>query len=71
MKVIKIEYPTQLSEICDIEDDNIDVFVELEDGITYTVVVSTPKNYYDYMARESVDFYCGVPDIISKKTNER
>ncbi|MGB7605592.1 MAG: hypothetical protein WBL93_08970 [Lutisporaceae bacterium] len=67
MKVIKIEYPTQLSELKDIKDDNIDVFVELDDGITYTVVVSTPKNYYSYMEKENIDFYCGVPDVIVKE----
>lgn len=67
MKVIKIEYPTQLSELKDIKDDNIDVFVELDDGITYTVVVSTPKNYYNYMEKENIDFYCGVPDVIVKE----
>lgn len=67
MKVIRIQYPTPLSEVKDINNDNIDVFVELDDGITYTVVVSTPKNYYNHMEKENIDFYCGVPDIIVKE----
>ncbi|MDD2212466.1 MAG: hypothetical protein PHV56_05800 [Clostridia bacterium] len=67
MKVVKIEYSTQLSQITDITDDNIDVFVQLDDGKTYTVVVSTPKNFYDYMKRENIDYYCGIPDIIVKE----
>ena len=67
MKVIEIEIPTPLSEIEDVEDDNIDVFVELEDGTLCTVVVSTPKNYYSLMEKEQKDYYCGVPDIIVKK----
>ena len=70
MKVVRIEYPTALSKIEDIENDNIDVFVELEDGITYVVVVSTPMNYYWYMEKENKNHYCGVPDIIVKKLSE-
>lgn len=65
MRVKKIEYPTNLSQT-NVENDNIDVFAELEDGVTYTVVVSTPNNFYEYMSREKVDYYCGVPDIIVK-----
>jgi predicted phosphodiesterase len=70
MKVKKVEYPTPLSELNDVENDNIDVFVELEDGSSCTVVVSTPKNYYQYMEREGVDYYCGAPDIIVKRLTE-
>ncbi|MDQ0196435.1 hypothetical protein [Paenibacillus wynnii] len=44
MKVKKIEYPTALSKIVDIHDNNMDVFIELEDGTHITVVVSTPLN---------------------------
>lgn len=31
-------------EITDLEDDNIDVFVESQDGYTFIVVVATTKN---------------------------
>ena len=44
MLIKSISFPTPLEDIKDIEDDNIDVFVELEDGYTHTVVVATSKN---------------------------
>lgn len=67
MNIKKIEYPTSLSEIKDITNDNIDVFVELEDGSTYVLVVATPKNLYWCMENENVDFLCGCPQIIVKE----
>lgn len=44
VKKISFVRPTLLEEIPDIEDYNLDVFVELEDGYTYTVVIATAKN---------------------------
>ncbi|MBP1046774.1 hypothetical protein I6N96_10900 [Enterococcus sp. BWM-S5] len=44
MKVVNIEYLTTLDKIEDITDDNIDVFVTLDDGNKYTLVVATAKN---------------------------
>ncbi|WP_244188355.1 hypothetical protein [Paenibacillus kribbensis] len=44
MRIKKIVYPTPLSQLEDIEDDNIDVFIELEDETNISVVVCTPKN---------------------------
>ncbi|AGF54238.1 hypothetical protein B0P06_001697 [Clostridium saccharoperbutylacetonicum] len=68
MKIKKISYPTSLEEISDIEDDNIDIFVELDDGMVYTMTVSTPKNYYKYMDREKIDYIPSMPpDIIVRK----
>ena len=65
MKIINIKFPVYFSNINDIENDNIDVFVELEDGVTYTMVVSTPKNYYWYMDKEGFDYIPpSPPDII-------
>jgi len=43
MKITNIEYPTALSQITDIKDDNIDIFVKLDDGFSYTLVVLTQK----------------------------
>ena len=60
----------QRNQIEDLEDDNIDVFVELEDGTECVVVVSTPKNYYWYMKKEGLDYYCGSPNIIVRKLTE-
>ena len=68
MKIIKIEYPTELSKIEDIENDNIDVFVTLEDGRTYVVYVGTPKNLVWRMDKEELDYVpAGCPDIIVRK----
>jgi len=66
MKIKKIVYPTPLSNVVDIDNGNLDVFVELEDGNSYTVVITTPNNYYWYMDNEGKDYYCGCPDVIVK-----
>ncbi len=43
MKINNIIYPTSLSQLTNTKDDNIDIFVELDDGFTYTLVVCTTK----------------------------
>ncbi len=68
LKINNITYPTPLSYIKDIENDNIDVFVELEDGITYTVVVSTPKNLIWYMDKEEMDYINPSPPLVMVRT---
>ncbi|KGE21032.1 hypothetical protein [Paenibacillus wynnii] len=71
MKVKKIEYPTALSKIVDIHDNNIDVFIELEDGTHITVVVSTPLNLLSYMNKENINFISATqPDIIVKSLTQ-
>lgn len=70
MNIKEITYPTPLSQIEDIEDDNIDVFVELDDNISYVVVAITPKNYYTLMEKEQVDYFYGAPNIVVKKLTE-
>ena len=45
MKIKRIEFA---HEITDPHMDNLDVFVENEDGYTYTIVVSTPGDLLDY-----------------------
>ena len=68
MLVKNISFPTPLEYIEDIEDDNIDVFVELEDGYTHTVVIATFKNLLSLMDKEKMDFSePGCPFIIVKK----
>lgn len=65
MEIKCIHYPTPLSEVIDIENDNVDIFVETDDGMTYTLVVTTPKNYYWYMDKEGLDYIpASPPDII-------
>lgn len=57
----------------DIENDNIDVFVELEDGLdyNYTVVVATAKNIEFLMDKENLNYFSpGYPFIRVKKLTE-
>jgi len=71
MKIKKISYPTSLEKIEDIEDDNIDVFVELDDGMVYTMTVCTPKNFYKYMNKEGIEYIPAMPpDIIVRRLTE-
>ncbi|MGE6488815.1 hypothetical protein [Paenisporosarcina sp. NPDC076898] len=71
MKIINIEYPTALSKILNIKDDNVDVFVELDDGYTYNLVVSTPKNLETEMSREKSDYISpGQPMVFVKELTE-
>ncbi len=68
MKIKKITFPTELVEVNDITNDNIDVFVELEDGNTYTMVVITPKNILQLMEFDNKDYFvAGSPMIIVKE----
>ncbi|MGG4397449.1 hypothetical protein ABEX25_24420 [Paenibacillus thiaminolyticus] len=71
MRLLKIDYPTPISKVEDIENDNIDIFVTLDDGITYSLVVTTPQNYYWYMDKEGMDFIpASPPDIIVRRLTE-
>ena len=56
VKKISFVRPILLQEIPDIEDYNLDVFVELEDGYTYTVVIATAKNIVSLMDKEKTHF---------------
>ena len=56
MLVKNISFVSPLEDVLDIEDDNIDVFVQLEDGYTYTVVVATAKNIVSLMNKKKKDF---------------
>ena len=68
MLIKSISFPTYLEDITDIENSNIDVFVELEDGYTYTVVVATAKNIESLMDKERMNYFePGYPFIIVKK----
>ena len=70
MKIKKTIYPTDLSKV-DKTMENIDVFVETEDGQYFTMTVCTPKFYEDYMNREHLNFIsAGSPDIIVKELTE-
>ena len=68
MLIKSISFPTYLKDITNIENSNIDVFVELEDNYTYTVVVATAKNIESLMNKERMNYFePGYPFIIVKK----
>ena len=56
-----IFYPTPLSEIHDITNDNIDVCVQADNGKRYTFVVTTPKNLDFLMKKDNLS--CILPDF--------
>jgi len=45
-----------VNQITDIENDSIDVFVDSEDGYTYTVSIATIKNLLQRMNQEKSNF---------------
>jgi len=55
--MVVIRFPSYLEDVTDIENSNIDVFVELEDGYTYTVVVATAKNIEYLMDKEKKNYF--------------
>jgi len=72
MKVVKITYPTPLSEIEEADNDNIDIFVELEDGNIYTLVITTPNNIKSLIEKSNQDFFdAGPPMLIVRELTER
>ena len=63
---------TLLEEIADIEDYNLDVFVELENGYTSTAIMATAKNIVSLMDKEKTNFSePGDPFIIVKKLTKK
>ncbi|AOT69949.1 hypothetical protein [Geosporobacter ferrireducens] len=71
MKINKIDYPVPLSNIADIENDNIDVFIELDDGFQYNMLVVTPQNLNWLMDKENMNYLpAGVPFIVVKTLTE-
>jgi hypothetical protein len=52
----------------DIENDNMDVSVETDDGYTYTLSFATPKHLQFLMDKEKMDYYGpGYPFIVVNK----
>lgn len=46
-----------MEDTTNVENSNIDVFVELENGYTYTVIVATPKNIESLMNEEKMNYF--------------
>lgn len=68
VKIKKISFPSSLKYTEDIYDDNLNVFIELDDGSRYTVIVGTPKKFLTLMNRHEMDFLePGYPFIIDRK----
>jgi hypothetical protein len=65
MEITRIEFA---EDIRDVDNDNIDVFVENEDGYTYTVTVGTPQDLLEEMNQRKRNFVQpGTLMIIVKK----
>lgn len=68
MKIKKVTYLTALEKIQDLFNDNIDVFVETEERLHFTMTVCTPLFYLHYMEKEKLNFIpASPPDIIVKE----
>ncbi len=68
MKVESINFLSPIEDIDDIFDDNMDVSVNLENGLNYVVVVGTPKNLLRLMENEKSNFLSpGDPIVVVKK----
>jgi len=67
-KIKKISYLRYKEDITEIPYSNIDVFVELEDNSTFTVVLATPKNLEYLMDYDKMNYLeIGDPIIVVKK----
>ena len=67
IKVIKIRIPYDLKFI-DSENDSIDVFIDADDGYTYTLSLATPKNIQFLMDTRKMNYYGpGYPFIFVNK----
>ena len=64
MKVISIEYPVPLED-CNKMNDNIDIFVMLENGKKYCVTVATVDWIQGYIGTGYMP--SGAPDIIVRE----
>ena len=65
MKIKRIEF---MEEITDLDNDNIDVLVENENGYNSIIDVGTPQNLLEEMNQEKANFVrLSTPKIIVKK----
>lgn len=68
MIVKQISFPTSLTDVKDIYDDNVDVFVDLQNGRSYKVVVATYNSLLSLMYKEKSNFLPpGEPMILVRK----
>jgi len=68
MKVQSIDFLSNLEDIKDVFDDNIDIAIKLENGHEYVIVVATQQNLLTLMNNEKSDFLSpGDPMVIVRK----
>ncbi len=68
MEVKSITFLSDLEDVEDIFDDNIDVSINLENVLNYVLVVGTPKNLLRVMENEKSKLLSpGDPIVIVKK----
>lgn len=68
MRIKNIIYPTTLEKIPDRLNDNIDIFVETDKEMHFTLTVATPLFYFSYMDKENLNYVpVGTPDVIVKE----
>lgn len=67
---MRIEFVSPIEEI-DQANDNMDVFLRLDDGRVYGSVVATPNNIYRCMHNAGLDYFFGVPPVfVERMTRE-
>jgi hypothetical protein len=49
------------------ENDNVDVFLHLDDGRTFAFLVATPNNIYWCMENMGVDYFLGEPPVLVQR----
>ena len=64
MKIKKITFLSDLNDIKDVFDSNIDVSVDLENGRNYVVVVGTANNLLRLMENENNNYLLPEDPII-------
>ena len=69
---MKIKRIQNLNEIVNIDNDNVDVVVEIDNGFTFIVTIGTPQDLIEQMSQEKMNFITpGLPMIIAKKLTEK
>lgn len=65
-RIKAIQFLSRPDEV-NVENDNIDVHVELNDGRQFTFIVATPNNLFWCMDNEEKDYFFGEPILFVKR----
>src|SRR5580704_11141725 len=66
---MQLEFVGPIAEI-NPDNDNVDVFLHLDDGRTFAFLVATPNNIYWCMENESVDYFFGEPPVLVQRITQ-